>query len=52
LHYGKFNITAKVAKAPSVNSFKNRLDKHWSDMDIMLVKSGNAEVWDAGVLTA
>ena len=23
-----------VVDAPSVNSFKNRLDKHWEDMDV------------------
>jgi len=24
-----------IAKAPSINSFKNRLDKYWSDQDII-----------------
>jgi len=25
----------EVAEAPSINSFKNRLDKYWSDQDIV-----------------
>ena len=24
----------KIANAPSINAFKNRLDKHWKDEDI------------------
>jgi len=27
-------LPQNVIEAPSVNSFKNRLDKHWSDMGI------------------
>ena len=29
------NLPAEVVNAPSVNSFKNRLDSHWSEEDIM-----------------
>jgi len=27
-------MTKQVVEASSVNSFKNRLDKHWSDMGV------------------
>ena len=28
------SLPSKVVEAPSVNSFKNRIDRHWSSLDI------------------
>ena len=29
------NLPREVAEAPSINSFKNRLDKYWGDQDLV-----------------